>query len=224
MVGALSHSALFAKTTPEGLLSNDDGAVAAILAEHGGVDDARAQYEIAKHLIEASDGSKASEQAIESWLLKASQQDLAEADILLAERFALQRNLSRMYRFIAKAALNGSARGQYHFYNMYYFGQGVAQDDHQAYRWLVKAAEGGDSQAMLTLGALLDPRRDGKDSVERNDPDKYFQEITDKRLAFMKKVGMEKNEEKALAWLTRSASLNNRMAKEHLKTFHGYSD
>lgn len=132
-----------------------------------------------------------------------------EADYLLAQRYAEQRQLEPMYQLVAKSALNGYAPAQYTYYRMYFAGAGVERDYQQAYIWLSKAANNDNATAQLVMGGYLDPRGDGKE-------DTRSEYELEKRRLFIEENGLQKDAKLAQMWFARSAQSGNENALKYL--------
>ena len=64
-----------------------------------------------------------------------------------------QEQFSEAFPVCNQAAGQGDASAQFNLSKMYYFGQGVKQDDAEAVKWYRKAAEQGHTRAQFNLGA-----------------------------------------------------------------------
>ena len=72
-----------------------------------------------------------------------------------AIKYFNQKNYENALSLFQYAADQGDARAQNYLGLMYYYGQGVQQDDQQAVQWYRKAAEQGDADAQYYLGVSL---------------------------------------------------------------------
>ncbi|MFO0997416.1 MAG: tetratricopeptide repeat protein [Alphaproteobacteria bacterium] len=117
---------------------------------------------------------------------------------------------------LAKA---GNPTAQYRLGQMYFLGQGVAQNPNEAAKWFRSAAEKGDAGAQYHLGLLFDTGRGVKENAaeaakwfrlaaEQNDPQAQF------TLGYLYQDGrgVAKNGPEALKWYQRAAEQGHAIA------------
>jgi Sel1 repeat len=120
---------------------------------------------------------------------------------------------------LAAAAVAGDPVAAYRLGAMYERGRGVAADPAQAEQWYLRAARGGEADAMFNLGALFErgPRREPKEAFE------WFLRASDQRdaqaqlnlgLMFYKGEGVPRDAAKSRDFLSLSALNGNERAKE----------
>ncbi|WP_440997831.1 tetratricopeptide repeat protein [Arhodomonas sp. SL1] len=66
----------------------------------------------------------------------------------------LEGDYQQAFPALQRAAESGQARAQYAVGYMYYYGQGVGQDDRRAMQWIRRAADGGDPRAREAMDLL----------------------------------------------------------------------
>lgn len=84
----------------------------------------------------------------------AEQGDTEDLGLMYYYGFGMARDYVEAYKWLAKAALQGKTKAQYHLGLMYYSGKGVAQDYTEAIKWYRLAAEQGYASAQHNLGAM----------------------------------------------------------------------
>ena len=93
-----------------------------------------------------------------AWLHKAAEQGRADAQIGLAEMYALGQGVpqddAEAVRWYRLAAAQGHAGAQYNLGVRYASGRGVPEDDAEAVTWYRKAAEQGYAEAQNNLGLM----------------------------------------------------------------------
>ncbi len=90
--------------------------------------------------------------------------------------------------YLRKWAVQGDSDAQYKLGEMYYYGNGVEEDEAEAVKWYRKAAEQGHADAQFDLGDMY-----------------YIGE------------GVEEDEVEAVKWYRKSAKQGNKEAKKRLK-------
>ena len=112
------------------------------------------------------------------------------------------------------ASENGCARALRHIGFCYQEGTGVEKDINKAMEWFDKAIEIGDTNSMVTKGAIYYYGKNGM-KVNRSEGAKWYAKAAECgnssgmwRLAncFMKGIGVEQNFDKAFQWFEKSAS------------------
>ena len=100
----------------------------------------------------------AAEQGPRSALLRAGEQGMVEAQLLLGAQYLLGHGVARdpaaARRWYERAADQGDPKAQTILGLLYIDGTGVAADPAQAVRWFRRAALQGSAEAQLSLGAL----------------------------------------------------------------------
>jgi TPR repeat protein/tRNA A-37 threonylcarbamoyl transferase component Bud32 len=128
------------------------------------------------------------------------------------------------FTLFRQAADLGDANAMQELGESYANGEGVSKDDLEALRWFLRAAGGGNTAAMLTLGGLY---LFGSDAVPQSDDDavRWFQKAADLKnpaglydLAglYEKGQGVPRSMEKAKQLYQESAALGNAEAQRRL--------
>jgi tRNA A-37 threonylcarbamoyl transferase component Bud32 len=128
------------------------------------------------------------------------------------------------FTLFRQAADLGDANAMQELGESYANGEGVSKDDLEALRWFLRAAGGGNTTAMLTLGGLY---LFGSDAVPQSDDDavRWFQKAADLKnpaglydLAglYEKGQGVPRSMEKAKQLYQESAALGNAEAQRRL--------
>ncbi|MDO4698621.1 MAG: tetratricopeptide repeat protein [Pasteurellaceae bacterium] len=65
-----------------------------------------------------------------------------------------QGNYQKAHELFLPLAEQGEAKAQFNLGVMYKEGEGIKQDDYQAFKWFEKAAEQGEAPAQIALGGM----------------------------------------------------------------------
>lgn len=117
----------------------------------------------------------------------------------------VSQNHEEAVKWFKEAAGNGNIVALYNLGQKYMKGEGVKRDSKEALKWFSLAAEKGDSDAQYNVGALY---LEGAKDVEFANHDKAIYTINQ---------SVEKNIEKAIYWLTKSAAQGDEDAENMLR-------
>ena len=117
----------------------------------------------------------------------------------------VSQNHEEAVKWFKKAAENGDTVALYNVGQKYMRGEGVKKDYKEALKWFSLGAEKGDSDAQYNLGAMY---LEGAADVEFAHHDKHIYTINQ---------SVEKNIEKAIYWLTKSAAQGDEDAENMLR-------
>jgi len=182
-----------------------------------------AQMEVGKLYTAGKGVPKDAEHAV-YWWRKAARADMPEAQYLLGkarlEGNGVKKDPSRAVHWLTKAAENGNHDAEYLLGKMYHEGYAVAQDEELAQDWLSRAAAHGHSDAINLLAVVKDVLKYttmvyqqsadvliGK--AQKGDP------LAQYELGLRYESGawdVNKDNEKALYWLTKAAKNGNHHA------------
>lgn len=184
---------------------------------------AYAEMEVGKLYMEGKGVTKDPEQAV-YWWRKAANQDLPEAQYRLGKAYlegmGVAKNPAKAVHWLTKAAENGNHDAEYELGKMYHEGYAVAQDKVLAQDWLSRAARSGHTKSINYLAVLknlfkfttLDYQQSAEVLIKKaqdGDPQAQYE------LGLRYESGawdVNKDDKKALYWLTKAAHNGNHHA------------
>lgn len=89
-----------------------------------------------------------------TWLLKAAQLGLSEAQFYTAQYYIESGNLQNGFGWLIAAARQGHVYAQYNLAVMYHTGQGTSRNEGLAFSWFLRAADHGLSEAQLAVAMM----------------------------------------------------------------------
>lgn len=159
-----------------------------------------------------------------AWIQKAAAQGLPEAQSHLGEFYAVgagvEADPKKAVVWWRKAATQGYAEAQYHLGYAYQEGRGVPRDLAAALAWYRKAAVQGFRRAQDSIGMMYD--------AEEGEPQEFAEarrKVVENELAsaefdlgliYLNGRNIDKDEAKAIKWLTKAAEQGHTWAMFHL--------
>ena len=199
------------------------------------MDNAYAQLVLGDCYADGQGVKKDPQQAVQ-WWRKAAQHDNPKAQYLLGKAFlegtGIGKNPQQAVYWITKSAEQGNKNAQFLLGKMYYEGYHVAADKEAARDWLGRAAEQAHTEAIDLLAlingmvkmttkvyqqsadVLMDKARQGDPQAEYELGLRYESGAWD----------VNKDNQKALAWITRAANAGNRIAMKTLANIYLHGD
>ena len=143
-----------------GSTTRDAAEALALLRRAATLGDDRAQYQLARMLMQGKATVRSPVEAAR-WMRKSALQNNAQAQnglgTMLEDGIGIARNPKEAFAWYLKSAHQGYMLGQYNTAQCYHFGVGVAKDLEQAARWYEKSAAQGDDPSRAALATLRQP-------------------------------------------------------------------
>lgn len=120
---------------------------------------------------------------------------------------------------VRKAAEKGDAKAQFELAEMYFQGEGVAQDSDEGIRWCRKAADHGNAQALMYLAHGVDPAeaaRLHRKAADLGDAEAQFILGED----YYGGRGVPRDKEAAIQWYQQAAERGHLQAQLYLATMY----
>ena len=187
-------------------------------AEQG---DSNAQLEYAKHFLKSNHYEE-----FEKWLLRSAKQNNESAQTFLGAYYhIICKDYNEAMKWFLKAGEQGSGEALYTIGCFYLEGKGVDEDAKTAFQYFKKAAECGDPNGMCMMGVLY---LYGNELIEVDvyKAADYFKTSailgSSKgqymlALCYLDGLGVTKDREKAIKWLTSAVEQGSEYAKEKLE-------
>ncbi len=199
------------------------------------IGNAYAQLTLGNCYAEGKGVEKNPEQAVK-WWRKAAGKENAKAQYLLGKAYlegiGATKDPKQALHWTTLAAEQGNKDAQYLLGKMYYEGQDVPYQKEAAKSWLSRAAEQAHSEA-INLLAIIDGMLEGStktyqqsaevliDKAKKGDPQAEYE------LGLRYESGawdVNKDNKKALRWITKAANAGNRLAMKTLANIYQHGD
>ncbi len=199
------------------------------------IGNAYAQLTLGNCYAEGKGIEKNPEQAVK-WWQKAARKENAKAEYLLGKAYlegiGVKKDAKQALHWTTLSAEQGNKDAQYLLGKMYYEGQDVPYQKEAAKSWLSRAAEQAHSEA-INLLAIISGMLDSTtktyqqsaevliDKAEKGDPQAEYE------LGLRYESGawdVNKDNKKALHWITLAANAGNRLAMKTLANIYQHGD